>query len=243
MTKPVSPRRLAKAFVELAASAVTDGNDPTGLLEALAAQGAELLDGCAVIVLYAPDERTPARVTGTGEELMRLAQDALAWDEGPGPEARRTGRTVPDTPLAGDRARREWPRYGPRALALGYGRAAALPLQAGEDTVGALVLLGRGTAPLSAELLELGQSLTEAAGWNLAQDRLLRESRALADQLGQALSSRIVIEQAKGSLAARHSITVDEAFHVLRSHARSQRRRLTEVAREVVEQRLELRVE
>ncbi|MGI5454188.1 ANTAR domain-containing protein [Streptomyces sp. CA-249302] len=242
MTKPVSQRRLAKAFVDLAASAVTDADDPTGLLQALANQGSELLDGCAVIVLYAPDERTPAQVAGTGEELMGLAHDALAWDEGPGPEARRSGRAVPDTPLDGERARRDWPRYTPRALALGYGRAAALPLHADQDTVGALVLLGRGTAPLPAELLELGQSLTDAAGWNLAQDRLLRESRALADQLGQALTSRIVIEQAKGSLAARHSISVDEAFHLLRSHARSQRRRLTEVAREVVERRLELRV-
>ena len=102
------------------------------------------------------------------------------------------------------------------------------------------MLLGPGTTPLPAGLLELGQSLTDAAGWNLERERRLSESRTLADQLGQALTSRIVIEQAKGTLAARHSITVDEAFRILRSHARSHRRRLTEVAQEVVERRLEL---
>ncbi|WP_405873541.1 ANTAR domain-containing protein [Streptomyces sp. NBC_00005] len=240
MTRPMSQQRLARAFVDLAASPVTEPSDTTGLLAALAAHGTELLGDCTAIVLYVPDEHAPAEVAGIGAELMRLAHDSVGWDEGPGPEARNTGRPVPDTALDGDRARRDWPRYTPRARQLGYGRAAALPLHVGDDTLGALILLGPGTTPLPSELFELAQSLTDAAGWTLERDRRLRETRALADQLGQALTSRIVIEQAKGTLAARLSISVDEAFHLLRSHARSHRRRLTDVAREVVEHRLEL---
>ncbi|RPF32965.1 GAF and ANTAR domain-containing protein [Streptomyces sp. TLI_185] len=235
-----SQQRLAEAFVDLAACPVTEASDPTGLLAALAAHGTELLGGCAAVVLYAPDDPARAEVAGTGEERLRLVRDAVTWGEGPGPEARRTGRPVPETALDGDRARRDWPRYARRARALGYGRVAALPLRAGEDTMGALVLLGPGSTPLPHELLALGQALADAAGWSLERERRLRETRALADQLGQALTSRIVIEQAKGTLAARHSITVDEAFRVLRSHARSHRRRLTEVAREVVERKLDL---
>ncbi|GAA2520039.1 GAF and ANTAR domain-containing protein [Streptomyces longisporus] len=242
-TMSPSQQRLAQAFVDLAASPVTEASDPSGLLAALAAHGSELLGGCAAVVLYAPDDPVHAEVAGTGEEQLRLVRDAVTWGEGPGPEARRTGRPVPDTALDGDRARRDWPRYVARARALGYGRVAALPLRAGEDTLGALVLLGRGSTPLHPDLLALGQSLADAAGWTLQRERQLRESRALADQLGQALTSRIVIEQAKGTLAARHSITVDEAFRVLRSHARSHRRRLTEVAREVVERKLDLQTD
>ncbi|MFF4254799.1 ANTAR domain-containing protein [Streptomyces sp. NPDC001663] len=243
MTRTASQQQLATAFVDLAASAVTDPADPTGLLEDLAAHGSELLDDCAAIVVYAPDERTPVQVAGTGEELVRLVRDAAKWGEGPGVEARRTGRPVPDTALDGGPARRDWPRCAPRAVELGYGRAAALPLHVGEDTLGALVLLGPGSTPLRPELLELGQSLTDAAGWTLERARRLHESRALAEQLGQALTSRIVIEQAKGTLAARLSVSVDEAFRLLRSHARSHRRRLTDVAREVVERRLEVPAE
>jgi len=235
-----SQQRLAQAFVDLAAGPVTEAGDPAGLLAALAAHGTELLGDCAAVVLYAPDDPVRAEVAGTGEELLRLARSAAGWGEGPGSEARRTGLPVPDTALDGDRARRDWPRYAPRARTLGYGRAAALPLHAGHDTLGALVLQGPGSTPLHPELLALGQSLTDAAGWTLERERRLRETRALADQLGQALTSRIVVEQAKGTLAARHSITVDEAFRVLRSHARSHRRRLTEVAREVVERKLDL---
>ncbi|MCX5420294.1 GAF and ANTAR domain-containing protein [Streptomyces sp. NBC_00078] len=237
------PRRLAQAFVDLAASPVTEASDPTGLLAALAARGTELLGDCAAIVLYASDDSAHVEVAGAGDEPMRLACDAVGWGEGPGPEARRTGRPVPDTALDGDRARRDWPRYTGRALELGYGRAAALPLHVGQDTLGALVVLGSGGRPLASGLLALGQSLTDAAGWALERDRRLRETRALADQLGEALTSRIVIEQAKGTLAGRLSISVDEAFGVLRSHARSRRRRLTEVAREVVDRKLDLQAE
>jgi hypothetical protein len=240
MTTFLSHQRLAQAFVDLAASPVTEPSDATGLLAALAAHGTELLGDCAAIVLYAPDAHGPAQAAGTGEDLMRLAHDAAGWGEGPGHEARHTGRPVPDTALDGDRARRDWPRYAARALELGYGRTAALPLHVGDDTLGALVLLGPGTTPLRPEFQALGQSLTDAAGWTLELDRRLRETRALADQLSQALTSRIVIEQAKGTLAARHSISVDEAFRVLRSHARSHRRRLADVAQEVVERRLDL---
>jgi hypothetical protein len=235
-----SPHELARAFVDLAASPVTEVSDPTGLLAALAAHGTQLLGECSAVVLCALDEHGPAGVTAVGEDLTLLANQAAGWGEGPGSESRRTGRPIPDTALDGDRAKRDWPRYSARALELGFGRVAALPLRVGPDTLGALVLLGPGSTPLPAELLALGQALSDAAGWALERDRRLRETRVLAGQLEHALTSRIIIEQAKGTLAARHSISVDEAFRILRSHARSHRRRLTEVASEVVERRLDL---
>lgn len=53
-------------------------------------------------------------------------------------------------------------------------------------------------------------------------------------QLEVALTSRIVIEQAKGILAERHGISVDEAFERLRREARSARRKIHDVATDVV---------
>jgi hypothetical protein len=60
-------------------------------------------------------------------------------------------------------------------------------------------------------------------------------------QLEEALGSRIVIEQAKGVLAERFGIGVDEAFELLRGSARSGRRNLHDFAAEVVRGELELR--
>ncbi|MFI6561376.1 GAF and ANTAR domain-containing protein [Streptomyces sp. NPDC050534] len=239
-TMSPSPHELARAFVDLAASPITEVSDPTGLLATLAGHGTQLLGECSVIVLYAPDEHSRVEVTAVGDEMMHLANEAVGWGEGPGLESCRSGRPAPDTALDGDQARRDWPRYSARALELGFGRVAALPLRAGPDTLGALVMLCPGSTPLSADLLALGQALCDAAGWALERDRRLHEARALAGQLEHALTSRIIIEQAKGTLAAKHSISVGEAFSILRSHARSHRRRLTEVAAEVVERRLDL---
>ena len=56
-------------------------------------------------------------------------------------------------------------------------------------------------------------------------------------QLERALRTRIVIEQAKGVLAERFRLTMDDAFDLLRRAARSSRSRLHELAAEVVAQR------
>ena len=53
-------------------------------------------------------------------------------------------------------------------------------------------------------------------------------------QLQTALDSRIVIEQAKGILPARDAISPDEAFHKIRGQARSERRKLHDLASEIV---------
>ena len=53
-------------------------------------------------------------------------------------------------------------------------------------------------------------------------------------QLQTALDSRVVIEQAKGILAERESISPDEAFNEMRRQARSQRMKLHDLAAGVV---------
>jgi AmiR/NasT family two-component response regulator len=56
----------------------------------------------------------------------------------------------------------------------------------------------------------------------------------LAEQLQGALNSRVIIEQAKGMLAERGHIELDQAFGLLRAYARSHQQRLSDLAREVV---------
>ncbi|RCG22706.1 ANTAR domain-containing protein [Streptomyces reniochalinae] len=76
--------------------------------------------------------------------------------------------------------------------------------------------------------------LAKACALGLAHQAALRR----ADELQRALSSRIVIEQAKGMLAERRHSTPDEAFRTLRAYARSHRQALHQVARDLVEARL-----
>jgi hypothetical protein len=57
---------------------------------------------------------------------------------------------------------------------------------------------------------------------------------ARAAQLQTALDSRIVIEQAKGILAERFGVSVEDAFMLLRRGARSHRMRIHDLAARVV---------
>jgi hypothetical protein len=72
------------------------------------------------------------------------------------------------------------------------------------------------------------------------QSGLVTKVHALEAEVAQlqgALTSRIVIEQAKGTISVTHGVGVEEAFETLRRHARSQRRNIHEVADEVVRNR------
>jgi AmiR/NasT family two-component response regulator len=62
----------------------------------------------------------------------------------------------------------------------------------------------------------------------------LRQNNA---QLERALETRVVIEQAKGVLAERYELTIDDAFGLLRRSARSNRTRIHDLAFRVVTER------
>jgi Response regulator with putative antiterminator output domain len=66
---------------------------------------------------------------------------------------------------------------------------------------------------------------------------LLRQQEQLSEQLQEALKSRVVIEQAKGIIAHQHSFTVDQAYQLMRRHARNNNTSLRMVAEAIVARR------
>ena len=82
------------------------------------------------------------------------------------------------------------------------------------------------------------QALADVATIALLQERSITRADALTEQLQGALTSRIVIEQAKGALAQQEDTGTGtaDAFALLRSRARSSQRRLVDVAAEVLDQ-------
>jgi ANTAR domain len=67
-----------------------------------------------------------------------------------------------------------------------------------------------------------------------SHEESIADLRRTVAQLEEALQSRIIIEQAKGVLAERLAVSVDEAFELLRAAARSHRLRIHDLARRVV---------
>ncbi len=111
----------------------------------------------------------------------------------------------------------------------------ALPLRLRGQVIGAMNLFGdSGGTTIAEEDIPVAQALADVATIAILQDRLAQDRNVLTEQLQIALNSRVAIEQAKGALANKLEIGTDEAFALLRSRARSTRRRLVEVAHDVV---------
>src|SRR5215207_3218953 len=77
-------------------------------------------------------------------------------------------------------------------------------------------------------------AFTDLAALTIANTLQGEERGQLASQLQRALDARVVIEQAKGALVAREGLSEREAFERLRRQARRQRRRVVEVAAEMM---------
>ena len=66
------------------------------------------------------------------------------------------------------------------------------------------------------------------------QEKAAADKDLIVSQLNTALTSRIVLEQAKGILAHRGDLDMEGAFAVLRGYARDRNERLTDVAAAIV---------
>ncbi|GHJ43283.1 transcriptional regulator [Catellatospora sp. TT07R-123] len=154
-----------------------------------------------------------------------------AHGTGPSIECHRTGLPV-SCPAVSDLAIR-WPSLADVVRTTGTTTLHAVPMRGHDDTIGALTLLSSGRNP-STETLQLARSLAEAATIGLLNQRTIRHHENTSAQLQAALTSRILIEQAKGILAGRLGITMDEAFSLLRGHARSNNSKLHVVAQRVL---------
>jgi AmiR/NasT family two-component response regulator len=91
---------------------------------------------------------------------------------------------------------------------------------------------------LSADDGALAQALADVATIAVLQQRALHERDVLTDQLQRALTHRLIIEQAKGVLAERGALTIDEAFNKLRDYCRYHRLAISGIAAKIVSSEL-----
>jgi transcriptional regulator with GAF, ATPase, and Fis domain len=223
---------LSDTFVDLADTMVADF-DIIDFLHMLADRSVRLLAASAAgVVLVDPrGELRIAAASSEAAELIELFQ--IQNDQGPCLDCFRTGQPVTAADLSGPQQR--WPEFAAAAVQAGFRTVEALPMRLRGQVIGALNLFRAGSGPFELSDLRVGQALADVATIGLLQERNLRRSETIAEQLQAALNSRIIIEQAKGKLAERYNLTMDQAFTLLRDHARTTNQRLTDTARELVD--------
>ena len=224
--------QLTDAFVELADTMVAEF-DVIDFLHLLTRRSVELLDASAAGVLLA-DPRGELRLVAASTEAVRVLElFQLQNDQGPCLDCFRTGQPVaaPDLTAAGQ----IWPQFAAAARRAGFAAVQALPMRLRDQVIGALNLFQATPGGLGPGDVRVGQALADVATIGLLQQRGTRRSETLNEQLQGALNSRVAIEQAKGKLAERAGLDMDQAFTTLRTYARDRNLRLSELAQAFID--------
>lgn len=230
--------RIVATFVELADTMVDDF-DVVEFLHRVVQRSMELL-GCAEVGLLLANAAGRLQVMASSSErseALELLQSQN--EEGPCFECYHGSRLVYSEDLTRDATR--WPGFAPAAIGRGISSVHAIPMRVRGETIGALNLFSTEVGRIAERDVPLGQGMADIAAVALLQERAVRKTRGLVEQLQSALNSRVLIEQAKGVLAEHAHISVDAAFACLRAHSRAHNRRLSDVARDVVERRIDAR--
>lgn len=205
------------------------------VLSDLAGRLQYVLDVEGAGVMLADAEGTLRFTSSSDDKLERLEDLQIELGEGPCLLAYETGKPVMATDLRGDR---DFPRFGPRAVEAGLHAVYSYPLQYEARSFGALNLYRSQPGPLGTEREELGETFADIAALYLMHGADDERRDIINRQLQGALDSRVVIEQAKGFVAAACDITPAAAFTALRGYARRHGTPLRTIALDVVERTL-----
>ena len=219
--------QLARSLVELADTLVADF-DVVDLLQRLVEDAVNLLHASQAALLLL-DQRGGIRLiasTSANTRVLELYQ--VQSDEGPCLDCIHTGAQVlvPDLAAAAPR----WPSFTRAAIEQGFRSSHTVPLRLRAEVIGALGLFHTAVGPLDDDDVRAAQALADIATIGILQQRTIARGEILAEQLQTALNSRIVIEQAKGVLAAMAGIDVETAYARLRGYCRPRNLQITATA-------------
>lgn len=189
------------------------------------------VDGAGVSVVDEDGSLRP--VTVPNEMTRRLEGVEEQFQQGPCVDAFRNGDEVVVSRLR-DHADK-WPDWSGKADELGVRAVLGIPLVVRGEPLGAMNVYSLQERDWRPAEVRVARVLCDMAASYVSNASELDEARRTAEQLREALESRIIIEQAKGVIAAEQRISVEEAFVILRSHSRKQGVSLRAVSKAVVE--------
>lgn len=171
-------------------------------------------------------------VTATSEQVVGAEKAQEQFQSGPCRSSIEAGRPVVVNDI---RHHDDWPGYRDVAEGLGLRAVLGLPMVLDAERIGSLDIYSAVPRQWTDEQIKAAEVLTDIASSYILNASELARTRRKSEQLEAALESRVVIEQAKGRLSGDLGISVDEAFDRLRRHARSNNRKLRDVAQDVID--------
>lgn len=239
MNRTTFDSRLLNTLTTLADTLVDD-YDVVELLQTLVDACRDILDVTAAGILLADESSGQLELVASTSEASRLVEIMqLAAHDGPCIQCYRTGEPVA---VASLEAATEWGAFRAEALANGFSSIYAVPLRLRERTIGTLNVMNAAEGALQDDARVAVRAFADVATIGILHERSLRESELLAEQLKVALSSRVIIEQAKGVVSFTADVPISDAFELIRGYARRNRLPLSLVASRIVSRELRLEV-
>ena len=178
-------------------------------------------------------EGRPTTVTAAGDFVRRIDEIQYSLNEGPCLQAYESQDLVLTEDLEDEQ---RWPRFTAAALQHGLRGLVAAPLTVRGSRLVALNVYALRARVFDESTVETAALFAEQASIVLANAEAFTRAQATAISLEQALTSRSVIDMAKGIVMAREACGPAEAFDVLRQMSQTQHRKLREIARELIDQ-------
>jgi GAF domain-containing protein len=216
------------------AAAITRGYGIGDVLHNLTEEMSQVLNltGAGVTLVHDGRQRFVTAAVEAIADLERVQED---FQKGPCVDAVNAARPVTVSDIAVGDASQRWPDYTSAAKKTGIQAVAGIPMQADAVAIGAVNLYDSQPRTWAADDLRIAGIFSDIATGYLMHASAAQQQQRTAEQLQQALDTRLIIEQAKGVLANRHAISIDDAFGRLRKYARGRNERIHDVARGVVE--------
>ena len=187
------------------------------------------LSGSGVTMAEDGQLRFVTAVSHASGELERNQEEQQA---GPCRDAFDSGEVVRVTDVRQESTR--WPEFSATATRLNVAGVAGIPMRLADEVVGALNLYADEPRDWSDDDIAVAGVLAAVATSYVVNASKLRQQEQLSEQLQHALESRIVIEQAKGITSQKNAISIDQAYQLIRGHARSNNASLRTVAEAIV---------
>ncbi|MEU4742928.1 GAF and ANTAR domain-containing protein [Actinosynnema sp. NPDC023658] len=219
------------AALERLTELLEDEEDLSVILDRLCRQVIRAIPGADMSSVTLVRDDIP--VTGAVTEDQAFEVDLAQYRSGQGP-CLQAAATREMQRVAVAEVWERWPAFAEAASGLGVASYLSAPLFIDREYNGSLNLYSRsphGFRELDAALLELYTTAAEGA---LRNARRYLNARGQASELRTALTSRSVIDQAKGIVMAVHRIDADQAFRLLVDRSQRENVKLRDLAEQFV---------
>jgi GAF domain-containing protein len=206
--------------------------DVRSALDAVCQAARDLLGVDGSGLLLVDDGRVQRSTVATDATGKALEEHQEALGEGPCVDALMHNAVVRTSDVTSDE---RYPRLGPLLEGEQVRAVVGAPIHVGGQAVGSINAYRAHRYDWDESDVDALLALSVLAGRILSTALLASSQEKVVQQLQEALENRISIERAVGMLMGRFGISAVDAFERLRQRARSERRRVVEVADDVLD--------